>query len=378
MIFNSRVFSVYENFQHPVDDATYFDLVSKNSSDDVNKTVSVGQVFRVTSATLLSDNMLVVSGPSSPSIMVKMAKEKDFLKSISMTVEELINHMSDNNYYHVKIVSTDSGLRGSFHEAHKDVLRKEFFDQLKSPSKIYEAKVIEKNRGGYFVNIQGVEAFLPGSLASANKIINFEAFLGKTVKVMLDSFINDSDTYIVSNKRYIDHVLPDLIENFDMSVKYQGTVTGTIQSGIFIEFNEIMTGLLSQPDMDEATLDSFKNGQIRPGDRLDVWVRDILPPKNFILTQNSTESMISVLNEMANIIEKENSDIAMSAKVVAIKGPNVTVELNGIITTISMKGQFGQNNRLKIGGPVKIRISSVIPNRNKIVATIINENESAN
>lgn len=378
MIFNSKVFSIYENFQHPVDDATYFDMVSKNSSEEVNKTVSVGQVFQVNSSTLLSDNMLIVSGPFSPSIVVKMAKEKDFLKSVSMTAEELIGSISENNPYHVKIVSTESGLRGSFHEAQKDVLRKEFFEQLKNPSKVYEAKIMEKNRGGYFVNIYGVDAFLPGSLASANKIINFEAFLGKTVKVMLDSYVNDSDTFIVSNKRYIEHIMPTLIENFDMSVMYEGTVTGTIQSGIFIEFNEIMTGLLSQSDMDQETLAMFKTGQVRPGDKINIWVRDIVPPKNFILTQNSTEHMISLLTEINNIIEKENSDVAMNAKVLSIKGPNVTLEFNGFITTISMKGQFGQNNRLKIGGIIKIRISSVQPKRNKVLATIINENESEN
>lgn len=378
MIFNSRVFSIYENFQHPVDDATYFDMVSKNSSEDVHKTVSAGQVFQVNSATLLSDNMLIVSGPFSPSIMVKMSKEKDFLKSVSMTAEELIGSISENNSYHVKIVSTESGLRGSFYEAQKDVLRKEFFEQLRNPSKVYDAKIMEKNRGGYFVNIYGVDAFLPGSLASANKIINFEAFLGKTVKVMLDSYVNESDTFIVSNKRYIEHIMPTLIDNFDMSVMYEGTVTGTIQSGIFIEFNEIMTGLLSQNDMDQQTLNLFKTGQVRPGDKINIWVRDIIPPKNFILTQNSTEHMISRLADLANIIESENSDVAMNAKVLSIKGSYVTLEFNGVVTTISMKGQFGQNNRLKIGGMIKIRISSVEPKRNRVLATIINENEPEN
>jgi len=378
MIFNSRVFSIYENFQHPVDDATYFDMVSKNSSEDVNKTVSVGQVFQVNSSTLLSDNMLVVSGPFSPTIMVKMNKEKEFLKSVHMTAEELIGSISQNTPYYVKIMSTESGLRGSFYEAQKDVLRKEFFEQLKTPTKVYDAKILEKNRGGYFVNVHGVDAFLPGSLASANKIINFEAFLGKTVKVMLDSYVNESDTFIVSNKRYIEHIMPTLIENFDMSVMYEGTVTGTIQSGIFIEFNEIMTGLLSQSDMDQETLALFKTGQVRPGDKINVWVRDIVQPKNFILTQNSTEGMIAMLSELANLIESENSDVAVNAKVLSIKGPNVTLEFNGVITTIPMKGQFGQNNRLKIGGIIKIRISSVEPKRNRVLATIINEHEPEN
>jgi hypothetical protein len=122
----------------------------------------------------------------------------------------------------------------------------------------------------------------------------------------------------------------------------------------------------------------FKTGQVRPGDKINIWVRDIIPPKNFILTQNSTEHMIAILTEIANIIQSENSDVAVNAKVLSVKGSYVTVDFNGVVTTISMKGQFGQNNRLKIGGIIKIRISSVEPKRNRVFATIINENESEN
>lgn len=378
MIFSSRAFALLENFTHPMDDATYFDLVTKNSKDEVNKSVSAGQIFEVNNATTLSDSLVIVSGPFSPSITVKLNKERDFLKMLGITPEQFLDSISVNNTYHVKIVSTDSGLRGSFYEAQKDVLRTEFFEQLKNPTKVYDAKVIEKNRGGYFVNIHGVQAFLPGSLASANKIINFDAFLGKTIKVMLDSYINESDTFIVSNKRYIEHIMPSMIESFDMSTMYEGTVTGSIQSGIFVEFNEIMTGLLSQVDMNAETLQLFKTGQVRPGDKINLWVRDIIPPKNFILTQISTENMISSLKQLADIIESENSDVVMSAKVISIKGAFVTLEFNGVLSTISLKGQFGQNNRLKIGGNIRIRIRSVEPTRNKVVATIMNENEPTN
>lgn len=378
MIFSSRALALLENFIHPMDDATYFDLVTKNSKDEVNKSVSVGQIFEINHATPLTDNMVIVSGPFSPSISIKLNKERDFLKMLGISPEQFLESISTNNTYHVKIVSTDSGLRGSFYEAQKEVLRKEFFEQLKSATKVYDAKVVEKNRGGYFVNIHGVQAFLPGSLASANKIINFEAFLGKTVKVMLDSYINESDTFIVSNKRYIEHIMPSIIDSFDMSTMYEGTVTGTIQSGIFVEFNDIMTGLLSQSDMNQETIQLFKTGQVRPGDKINLWVRDIIPPKNFILTQESTEGMIESLDQLAKIIEQENSDLATNAKVISIKGSFVTLEFNGITTTISMKGQFGHNNRLKIGGTIRIRIKSIDPKRNRVVATIINENEPTN
>lgn len=378
MIFRSYSYDLLENFKHPVDDATYYDMVCKNSREEVNKSVLVGQVFEINSVTVLSDNMIIVSGSGTPSISVKMAKEKEFLKSISMNSQEFIDSIAGGSGYYIKIVSTESGLRGSFAEAKKDILQKEFFEQLKSPTKVYEAKIMEKNRGGYFVNIHGVDAFLPGSLASANKIINFEAFLGKTVKVMLDSYINDSDTFIVSNKRYIDHVLPEMIEKIDISVKYQGSVTGTIQSGIFIEFNEIMTGLLSQQDMSPETLEKFKSGSIRPGDRIDIWIRDIIPPKNFMLTENSTEDLIASLSELNSIIEREETDIITAAKVVSIKGPFVTLEFSGVMSTISLKGSMSTLHRIKIGSNVKIRISSIEPRKNRVNGIIITENESNN
>lgn len=378
MIFRSYSYDLLENFKHPVDDATYYDMVCKNSREEVNKSVLVGQVFEINSVTVLSDNMIIVSGSGTPSISVKMAKEKEFLKSISMNSQEFIDSIAGGSGYYIKIVSTESGLRGSFAEAKKDILQKEFFEQLKTPTKVYEAKIMEKNRGGYFVNIHGVDAFLPGSLASANKIINFEAFLGKTVKVMLDSYINDSDTFIVSNKRYIDHVLPEMIEKIDISIKYQGSVTGTIQSGIFIEFNEIMTGLLSQQDMSPETFEKFKSGSIRPGDKIDIWIRDIIPPKNFMLTENSTEDLIASLSELNSIIEREETDIITAAKVVSIKGPFVTLEFSGVMSTISLKGSMSTLHRIKIGSNVKIRISSIEPRKNRVNGIIITENESNN
>lgn len=378
MIFRPYSHDLLENFTHPIDDATYFDMVCKNSKEEVNKSVLAGQVFEINSISVFSDNMIIVSGMHSPSISVKMTKEKEFLKSISMTTQEFIDSILSGSTYFVKIVTTESGLRGSFAEAQKDVLHKEFFDQLKSPTKIYNAKVMEKNRGGYFVSISGVDAFLPGSLASANKIINFESFLGKTVKVMLDSYIGESNTFIVSNKRYIEHVMPEMIENIDIRVKYDGVVTGTIQSGIFIEFNEIMTGLLSINDMSQDTLEKFNSGSIRPGDKMSIWIRDVIPPKNFILTENSTETLVQLLTDLRSIIQKEETDIVMSAKIVSIKGPFVTLNFNGAMSTISLKGNMSMLHRIRVGNQVRVRISSIEPSKNRINATIITENESEN
>jgi ribosomal protein S1 len=70
--------------------------------------------------------------------------------------------------------------------------------------------------------------------------------------------------------------------------------------------------------------------------------------------------------------------VVTNAKVISVKGAYVTLDFNGILTTISMKGQFGQNNRLKIGGMIKIRIKSIDPKRNRVVATIMNDHESTN
>lgn len=172
----------------------------------------------------------------------------------------------------------------SLSENLKNSLRDVFFEEIKSPTRVFQAKVKSKNNGGFIVDIEGHEAFLPGSLASANKIIDFDAFIGKTVNVMIEDYLRDGDIFIVSNKKWIQKILPETIEKLSLEKEYTGVVTGTSRFGIFIEFEDILTGLLHVSEMDSTTSTEFNKGLFNPGNKIKFYIKEIAKNNKIILS----------------------------------------------------------------------------------------------
>lgn len=377
MAYNQLVMDICDSLEHHIDDKSYMNMVEVETLEGVDKTVLSGQVFEVDSILSNSDDMLVVCGESSPSIAIKLNKEREFLRSNALTKEELIESILNGQKYCVKITSTENGLVGSFNEAKMESIYSEFFQQVKNPTKIYEAKILRKNRGGYFVAINGAEAFLPGSLASANRIMNFDALIGRTIKVMVDSYISENNTFIVSNKKYIESIIPEMIKTMNINNYYEGTITGAIQNGIFVEFNEVMTGLISIGDMNEETEKRFNSGSIRAGDKVDIYVRDVVPPKNFVLTQiaEKVEKTQEVLQSWLSLINEQSAPLQIRAIIESVKGPYITVNAQGISTTLYAGPQLTNELRTYQISEVLLTVSSVDVTRNKIEAEISRINE---
>ena len=101
-------------------------------------------------------------------------------------------------------------------------IKREFMQEIKDPKKAYVAKIKEANKGGYFVEVQGVEAFMPGSLAAPNKLVDFRSLVGKEVVVMVEDFLPEMNSFIVSHKKYIAHVLPQRIRRIRYRTKIYG------------------------------------------------------------------------------------------------------------------------------------------------------------
>lgn len=183
------------------------------------------------------------------------------------------------------VVSNNNGMiMGSLIKSYVLNKQVEFFNQIKDSNKIYKAKIIDKNHGGFIANIDGVNIFLPGSLASANKIINFDNFIGKTIDVMIEDYLKEDQTFIASNKKYINYILENKIKDLQIGEQYSGNVTGTSKFGIFIEWNTIFTGLLHISEMTQELKDKFYANYFKPGSKINFYIKEITKDNKIILT----------------------------------------------------------------------------------------------
>jgi small subunit ribosomal protein S1 len=153
--------------------------------------------------------------------------------------------------------------------------------------------------GGYIVNVQGIECFMPGSLAGINKLHDFNSIVGQQIYIVPVSFSPERGTIVVSHRKYLQALIPGAIQDLKANIeqKHVGSVTGSAKYGVFVEFNECLTGMIHANDLDEATMQKFKSREIKPGDSIEFWVKDVISNSKITLSQKS-ESIDNPWNDI--------------------------------------------------------------------------------
>lgn len=180
--------------------------------------------------------------------------------------------------------------------------------------------------GGYTVAVQGINCFMPGSLAGINKLSDFSSIIGEELYVVPVSFSPERGTIVVSHRKYLQALIPSTIAELreDITSEKQGKVTGTAKYGVFVEFNKCLTGMIHVNDLDEATLVKFKAREISPGDDITFKVKDIISNTKITLTQKDVVDD----SPWADITQRYQIPSTVTAKVKSKKdyGMFITIE----------------------------------------------------
>jgi len=259
---------------------------------------------------------------------------------------------------------------GSAIDHYLDSLKVELFMQIKEEKVAYTAIVESINKGGYIANISGIKCFLPGSLAAANKITDFEAYIGKEIPVMVDSYIPTKDIFIISYKKYLEKIMEHKIQELDLTKKYHGLVTGTSSFGVFVEWEDIYTGLLHKTELGGfSELSSFS-----PGDEIEFYVKEVRDNNRLTLTfSEPLEKTLRLYELEAEINNGKNPKF--SAKVKHKKKTGVLVEIPEISSLALVPNDNLSHSAadLGTGDETTVVIYEVDPIAGKIFAMISDE-----
>lgn len=348
-----------------------FDLYSEKSSKSVRKDLQKGDCVTVVEIPYIDKDVMTIELLGGLTVDIDLNREKRFIQIYGYsTTSEFAQVLSDpeirekfvsSGFYAYVIESTPS-LKISLWQGHIKKTKDEFMEQISSPSKAYTAKVLNANRGGYFVEVSGVEAFMPGSLAAANKILDFQTLVGKEVIVMVEDFLKEMNSFIVSHKKYIEHVLPKKIDELELDRTYTGYVTGTSKYGVFVEFDDIFTGLLHVSKMKDNTLELFKNRSFKPGDELNFYIGEVTKENRIILTEESPEEKKKKLEDFI----EANKEKSIEANIAAIMGFGVLVnagDITGIIPSTEFRSRRISTRNFIVGDPIKVKFLDLKENK---------------
>lgn len=235
----------------------------------------------------IHDNQAALSVNGKHTVFLNIDKEDSAYKDYLQIGSELKVKLHKNK--------NDKSLGASFTDAVKENKFVEILESIGKPV-AYKAHIDELIHGGYYLTIDGIRTFMPGSLVGMNKVWDFETFVGQDIIVMPINYSKDKGTIVVSRRAYLTTLLPSEVNKIkeNMSQKYTGFVTGCSKYGVFVEFNECVTGLIPMAELDDATLKLFNERSIKPGDKIGFMTKDVINDRKIILTQKEENTWIGI------------------------------------------------------------------------------------
>ena len=326
---------------------------------EFSKDLEDGRIYKFKISSLNESGALGYTD-SGQTIFIDLKKERK--DAVRLGIEEIDFRVS---YEFEAIIREINGTYyGSVVECYVQGLKVEFFAQIKEASVAYPAKVESINKGGFLVDISGVKCFLPGSLAAANKITDFESYLEKTIYVMIDGYVAQKDIFVVSFKKYLNKIMDQKIQELDLTKRYKGCVTGSSPFGLFVEWEDVYTGLIHKTEFEDQIVQGFT-----PGDEIEFYVKEVKEDNKLTLTFGAPVEKTVKIYEIKDQVE--NGTIETMAAIIKYKRKNgclVEVPETGMMAMIPQDKITSDFKNAKPGDRIAILIYEVDPVMGKIFA----------
>jgi small subunit ribosomal protein S1 len=263
-------------------------------------------------------------------------------------------------------VKLKSGHGGNFEASFGDALAKEKTNEIVASigkNVGYKAKVTELIHGGYFVEIDNIKCFMPGSLAGMNKLVNFASLLSKEIIVVPVNYSQEREIPVVSHRDYLKTQMPSKIElvSQDVDSWRTGFVTGTSGAGIFVEFEECLTGLIPVAEIEKSE-ESYRGGFIKPGNSIQFRIKQIISDTKILLTEKEKEA-----SPWDDLQDRFSPEQLVVGKIVKITNYGIFVEIEKGISGLMHSSQLPKDSNFSEGEEVEVIISKIEQSARKIV-----------
>lgn len=129
-------------------------------------------------------------------------------------------------------------------------------------------KIVDKTKGGLKVDVNGIEAFLPGSQIDSRPIRGLDTYIGQDIEARIIKFSRRRNNIVLSRKVITDVEVNEqksaTLSKIDVGYVVEGTIKNLTEYGAFVDIGGI-DGLLHVTDMSWGRLqnpaDHFKVGE---------------------------------------------------------------------------------------------------------------------
>ncbi len=135
-------------------------------------------------------------------------------------------------------------------------------------------RVVDKTKGGLRIDLNGIEAFLPGSQIDSRPIRSLDTYIGQEIEARVVKFSRRRNNIVLSRKILTDEVVnvqkAETLGRIDVGYIIDGTIKNLTEYGAFVDIGGI-DGLLHVTDMSWGRI-HHPSDQFKVGDHIQVKV----------------------------------------------------------------------------------------------------------
>ena len=281
--------------------------------------------------------------------------ENDIMVDIGFKSEGLINRSEFNNkdlpeigskidIFLEKFEDTDGNITLSKYKA--DFIKR--WDELRElcdNAKPVKGKIIKRVKGGLIVDLDVIQAFLPGSQVDVQPVKNFDDFLNKEFDFQIVKVDESRKNLVVSRKAILQESLNEKRQEIMDKIKVGETISGIVKNitdfGAFIDLGGV-DGLIHITDFSWGRI-NHPSEVVSIGDTVDVQVIDY----------NKETSRISlgikqlIDNPWKSIVDKYNVGDVISGKIVSIMNYGIFIEIEKGVEGLAHISEISWNKNIE-------------------------------
>jgi small subunit ribosomal protein S1 len=279
------------------------------------------------------------------------SKYLDYIVEDSEITVKIVNEPQKKGYIQV-----------SFSAAVEKMKYDEIFDSI-NKNVAFNGYVDSLLPGGYLVKIDGIDTFMPGSLAGVNKLYDFNILLGQEVLVKAVNF--ERNNIVVSHRDYLKTLIPGKIEQLreEKGVLLTGIVTGTTKYGVFCEFNDCLTGMILSSDLNEDLKERHSKNNIKAGESIEFYVKEIVSNKKIILTQFLKS------DPWSDITERYQIPSTVKGNIISIKQYGAFIRIEDDVIGLLHQSEI-ENRNLTEGQEIDVSITRIDKSTKKVYLSL--------
>ncbi len=150
--------------------------------------------------------------------------------------------------------------------------------EVYNEGRIINGFVEKEIKGGYEVDLKGVKAFLPKSLADIRPIKDSHLFVKKYYDFKVIKLEEDPPNVVVDRRTLLQEKLERkrkaILEKIEKDIEWEGTVVNVLENGVVVSLGAGITGFLPEANFSWSRK-SFPKNYLKKGDQIKVKIIEV-------------------------------------------------------------------------------------------------------